>query len=305
MILKSLSRRNNTLQLVGYLFKQEKNEKPQPILKHNLRSRSVKGWAKEFDQNESLRLHKRKDNIKINHTILSFSTKDKEYISKSLLKDVSKKFVELRGKDNVYLVSSHHDRQHIHLHIIMSGTKYLTGESNRISKKEFHELKLALDSYQKEKYPKLIHSLPEHGKALKYQASQKDLKFQNRGEQPSQKQQILEATDKLYSRSKSLDHFLSQLKSKGYEPYYRGGQLYGLENQEGRHFRFKTIGYEKDRLEELDRQGVQQQKALKEIRDLRDSKNLEKEEEHERNIDEEIEEDEDDSVDSDYDDTGI
>jgi len=305
VILKSLSRRNNTLQLVGYLFKQEKNEKPQPILKHNLRSRSVKGWAKEFDQNESLRLHKRKDNIKINHTILSFSTKDKEYISKSLLKDVSKKFVELRGKDNVYLVSSHHDRQHIHLHIIMSGTKYLTGESNRISKKEFHELKLALDSYQKEKYPKLIHSLPEHGKALKYQASQKDLKFQNRGEQPSQKQQILEATDKLYSRSKSLDHFLSQLKSKGYEPYYRGGQLYGLENQEGRHFRFKTIGYEKDRLEELDRQGVQQQKALKEIRDLRDSKNLEKEEEHERNIDEEIEEDEDDSVDSDYDDTGI
>jgi len=289
VILKSLSRRNNTFQLVDYLFKLEKNGKPQPVLKHNLRSRSIKGWAKEFDQNESLRLHKRKDNIKLTHTILSFSNKDKEHITKDLLKDISKKFVELRSKDNVYLVSSHHDKDHIHLHIIMSGTKYLTGESNRISRNKFHELKLALDSYQKEKYPKLTHSLPEHGKALKYQASQKDLKFKNPAEKPSQKQQILEATEKLYSKSKSLDHFLSQLKSKGFEPYYRGGQLYGLENQEGRHFRFKTIGYSKDKLEELNRQSVQEEKALKEIRDLRESKSEVKESKYHRNINEEIE----------------
>lgn len=46
--LKNLTRRNNTGQLVNYLFKQEKDNKPKPILKHNLKSRTTKGWTKEL-----------------------------------------------------------------------------------------------------------------------------------------------------------------------------------------------------------------------------------------------------------------
>lgn len=282
MILKNLSRRNNTLQLVNYLFKEKENEKLQPVLKHNMRNRSIKGWAKEIDANEALRIHRRKDNIKLSHTILSFSNKDKEHISNELLKDISKKFVELRGKDNMYLASSHQDKDHIHLHIVMSGTKYKTGESTRISRKEFHQLKLDLDTYQKERYPQLIHSLPNHGKALKDRLTEKEHQVQSREGKLSQTQQILETTETLYSKSKSLDHFLTQLKSEGYEPYYRGDKLYGLENEEGRHFRFKTIGFDNDKLDELDRQPDNEEKELQEIRDLRESKSEEKEEEYER-----------------------
>ncbi len=308
MILKSLTRRNNTLQLVNYLFKQEKGEKPQPVLKHNLRSRSTKGWAKEIDANEALRIRRRKDNIKLTHTILSFSNKDKDHISKELLKDISKKFVELRGKDNIYLASSHYDKAHTHLHVVMCATKYLTGESNRISKKEFQELKLALDAYQKEKYPELIHSLPEHGKSLHGRGAEKEYQF--REGKLSQKQQILVTVESIYRQSKSLDHFLAQLISEGYQPYHRGGRLYGLENEEGRHFRFKTIGYDKNKLEELDRQHEHEEKELQEIRDLRESKSLEKEEEKEEeyergNEHDADEETEDASEDSEYNGSGI
>lgn len=308
MILKNLTRRNNTHQLVEYLFKHEKDQKPHPVLKHNMRNRSIKGWAKELDKNESLRIQRRKDNIKLNHTIISFSNKDKEQITDKLLIDISKKYIELRGRDNMYLASSHNDKDHIHLHIVMSATKYMTGEPNRISKKEFHELKLALDEYQKERYPELVHSIPKHEKSLTGQLIQKEHQPPSLEGKLSQKQQILETVESVYSKSKSLDDFLSQLKSGGYEPYYRGGNLYGIED-EGRNFRFKTLGFDKDKLEELDRQPDNEAKELQGISDLRDSKSEEKEpeDEIERSIDgdDTEEETEVDTDDSDYDGSGL
>lgn len=312
MILKNLTRRSGTLQLTNYLFKhekQEKNEKVKPILKHNMRARTPKGWAKEFDKNEALRLHRRKDNIKLHHTIISFSNKDRVHVNDKMLKDISKKYVELRGKDNMYLFSSHQDKDHIHIHVMMSAVKYMTGESNRISKTHFKELKLALDAFQKVKYPELALSLPNHGKSQKLRLTNPMLKLQDHKGKLSQNQQILETVESVYSKSKSLDDFLSQLKSEGFEPYYRGGNLYGLEN-EGRNFRFKTLGFDKDKLEELNRQPDNEEKELQEISDLRDSKSEEKEpeEECERSIDEDDdtdEEAEDDSDDSDYDGSGL
>lgn len=292
MILKSLTRRNNTGQLLKYLFNPKKNEKTEPVLKHNLRTRSQDGWKKEFEANDSLRIRRRKDNIQIYHIVLSFSNKDKEYINKGLLKDISKKYVELRGKENIFLSVSHHDRDHVHLHIIQSGTKYLTGESNRTSKKEFHELKLALDAYQKEKYPELVHSLPEHGKSLRLQRTEKDYQFQNREGKLSHKQQLLQTLETVYEKSKSLDHFLVQLKSEGIDPYYRGGRLYGIEDTDGRHYRFKTLDFA-DKLDSLQKQAEMEEKELQTLSDLRESKSNEREEEHEREIEAESEETED------------
>src|SRR5881396_3808377 len=110
MIIKTLSRKSNTGQLVNYIFKyvfreQQKNihpEKPEQsksdkgkfIVRHNIRSRSVKGYMKEFKENESYRLVHRKDSVKLFHTIISFSNKDKQHINDKLLKDIAKKFIE-------------------------------------------------------------------------------------------------------------------------------------------------------------------------------------------------------------------
>lgn len=305
MILKNLTRRSNIGQLVNYILKPEKNEKAKPILKHNLRSRSAIGWTKEFESNEALRLYKRSDNIKLNHTILSFSNQDVEHITKDLLKDISKKFIELRGKDNLYLASSHHDKDHIHLHILMSATKYMTGESNRISKLEFKELKLALDAYQKEKYPVLIHSLPAHGKLTKVQSQDSSYPFKASDKTLSQKQQISEKIAEIYGKVNSGQEFLSQLKFEGLEAYYRGGSLYGVEDQ-GRHFRFKALGIDINKLDELDKKQGKEEIELQELSDLRESKNLEKEVDDNRGIEiESKEEIENESEDDEFDGLGI
>ncbi|MBL7821295.1 MAG: relaxase/mobilization nuclease domain-containing protein [Saprospiraceae bacterium] len=290
MILKNLTRRSNTGQLVNYLFKQEKDNKPKPILKHNLRSRTTKGWTKELDKNFELRLNKRKDNIRLHHTIISFSNKDKNQVNPELLKDITKKYIELRGKENIYLASSHHDKEHIHLHIVMSATKLITGESNRISRQEFKDLKLALDAYQKEKYPELIHSLPAHGRSQKLQLSDPELKLQDREGKLSQKQELLETVQTVFDRTKSLDNFLSELKSEGIKTYDRGGKVYGVEDETGRHYRFKTLGFDLKKLEELNRQAQVEAKQLQELASLRDAKNPDREQDNE-GLEREIEDD--------------
>ncbi len=281
MILKNLTRRSNTGQLVNYLFKQEKDNKPKPILKHNLRSRTAKGWTKELDKNFELRLNRRKDSIRLHHTIISFSNKDKKQINQELLKDITKKYIELRGKDNIYLASSHHDKEHIHLHIVMSATKLITGESNRISRQEFRDLKLALTEYQKEKYPELIHSLPAHGKSQKLQLSDPELKLQDPEGKLSEKQGLFQTVETVYNRSKSVDNFLSELKSEGINTYDRGGKVYGVEDETGRHYRFKTLGFDLKKLEELDRQAQEEAKQLQELASLRDAKNPDREQDNE------------------------
>lgn len=113
-------------------------------------------------------------------------------------------------------------------------------------------MKLALDKYQKLKYPELVHSLPEHGKLLKIHSQDISYPFKDYDKTLSQKQQISEKIAEIYGKVNSSLEFLSQLKFEGLEPYYRGASLYGVEDL-GRHFRFKTLGFDINKLDELDK----------------------------------------------------
>lgn len=279
MIIKNLTRKSGANQLVNYLFKyflkeqKQNNLSDKPlIVKRNLRTNKIQSWAKQFDANEKLRLRKRKDNILLHHTIISFSNKDKEHITKSLLKDVAKKYIELRGKNNIYIATPHYDREHIHLHIAMSGCKYKTGESNRLSHKQFKELKLELDRYQREKYPNLIHSLPRHGSKNSKELNQADKKTLNLSGKTNQKQHVFDSLNNAFKKSNSVKEFLEQIKSDGLEPYCRGGKLYGVQNEFDRRFRFKTLGVEIEKLDERDELEKRNTRELEDLRNLRESK---------------------------------
>jgi len=197
-----------------------------------------------------------------------------------------RQYIELHGKDNIYLASSHHDKEHIHLYIVMSSIKYLTGESNRISRQEFKEIKLALDTYQKNKYPELVNSLPDHGKSKNVQLNDLEKSLQISDRKLSQNKEVLETVQAVFDRSKSVDNFLSELKSEGYATYMRGGKVYGIEDASERHYRFKTLGIDLNKLEEKDRQAQVEAKQLQELAELRDlkSRDLERDEQPEREI---------------------
>jgi len=249
MIVKSMSRRSGAGQLIKYLFNDTSRlvaEDKNPVLiKKNVRSNSMEEWIKEFKENESLRINNRSDNVKLFHTVLSFSNKDKGVITEQMLNDIAKQYMKLRGGDSMYIGAVHYEKDHTHIHLVQSGTKYRTGESNRISREEFKHLKLALQSYQQEKYPELINSLPEHGKGEIYMANPSlDL----RGGRTSKKQELINRIKSASVNATSLESVLEELKQAGHEPYYRGGKLTGIKFAGEQKFRFSKLGIDTEAL---------------------------------------------------------
>jgi hypothetical protein len=244
-------------------------QEPNFIIRHNVRSRSIRGVIREFEENEAFRLVRRKDSVRLFHTILSFSKEDTPNISDKLLKDIASKFIVERGNNNLYVGTKHDDRdRHVHLHIIVSGTQ-LNGRSSRISKQQFHHLKLELDRYQREKYPQLVHSLPEHersNRGLKKEIVLEELK----ANRETQKEKLCTILESAYNGSCSIDQFLNRLASSGYGHYYRNGKLQGVV-WEGQKFRFSRLGYNEATLQSLE----QQSRTLDDLNRLRESKDRE------------------------------
>lgn len=167
MIIKTLSRKTNTGTLMNYLFKYITDERKAPtkpfVVRHNIRTNTIQGYIQEFEVNEQRRIHKRKQQPAVYHTILSWHKDDAVFLNDAKLRVLAKQFIKCRGEHNLYVFSKHMDREHIHLHCAISATQ-LNGKSSRISKREFEELKIKMDKYQKELFPELSHSLPHHGK---------------------------------------------------------------------------------------------------------------------------------------------
>jgi Relaxase/Mobilisation nuclease domain len=193
------------------------------------------------------------------HTVISFHDKDREYINKGMLKDIAKEYMKQKGEDIMYIATAHYDQEHIHIHIAESGTKYMTGVANRMSKDDFTKLKAAMATYQKEKYPELVHSTPTHGTKEKMVDTR-----------ATQKATLSTLLNDGYRQAKSQKEFLTYLQSKGHTPYYRGGVLTGIKYDGERKFRLSKLGYDKEKLEVLSMR-EDEHKELLALHELRES----------------------------------
>ncbi len=283
-----MSRKANIGRTISYLFKDEtklKKEGQKSItIRKNVRSRKLENVIKEFKANESLRKYHRSDAVKLYHTVLSFHEKDSPFLNEKALKDFAGEYMKQRG-ENMYIAAAHFDKGHIHLHICESGTGYLTGKANRLSKQEFKELKVAMQTFQQAKYPELKHSLPEHGKGSKPNEKRYTINLRD-----TQKQTLLDCLKQAEFNSKNTNEFISQIKQSGHEPYYRGGRLTGIKYDGDTKFRLSRLGYEKGKMEELNQRFDKEQQQLEELEDLRSQSSDSKDRDTEtrgREIDEE------------------
>lgn len=242
------------------------------ILRHNLRSRSsITGFINEYKLNESYRLYRRKDSVTLFHNILSFAPHDKKCVTDKVLKDIAKKFVELRGENNLYLAVAHKEKAHAHLHIVVSGVQ-LNGYSSRISKQQFKHIKLELDKFQKEKHPELIHSAIQHEKNI--QKSKEEIIELVKSTRQTDKQKLLADLEQTYNKATSTEDFLNKLKAQSYEPYYRNNNLQGV-ILESRKYRLSRLGYSAQMVEDLNHKISKTNKTLQELQNLRSGRNKE------------------------------
>ena len=234
------------------------------VLKHNVRSNTISGFIKEFQAVEDRRTFKRSNTVAVHHTIVSWNSLDRKHVTEAMLKDISQEYIRLRGENNLYVCTLHTDRNHLHLHIAMSGTQ-LNGKASRVSRKEFQDIKIKLQEYQKTNYPNLIHSLPEHGKKERQGIREENIKIQ-RNDRTTVSNHLLSCLETI--QPKSSEHFFSTLKEHGYSPYYRSGKLTGLTGN-GYKFRFSRLPVDLTRLEALDKEHLRIQNTLREIAAIR------------------------------------
>jgi hypothetical protein len=275
MIIKSMSRKSSIGQLISYATryslkennKQNNQESAIVLVRHNLRSKNVQGYINEFKQNETFRVYHRKDSVILFHTVLSFSPNDQHRINNTMLKDMAKKFVDLRSPNCLNLAVAHLEREHKHIHIITSGVQ-VNGKSSRVSKQEFAHILSELENYQQEKYPELIHSKNSHTKTKALDKVQLINQLQKTRE--SKKSSLLINLENAYQLAQSPDEFIKSITDNKHEPYYRNNKLQGV-LVDGRKFRLSSLGFDTKKLEELKERETIFKSTFDEIQSIRNT----------------------------------
>jgi len=128
------------------------------------KDKSPQAIAKQLEHNESYRIHKRSNNVKLFMEIISFHKQDTPKLDNKTLEKIAKKYIAIRSELAISVATVHRDKKHTHLHILFSGVQYRTGKSIRLSKSEFKEKKLTIESFTRERYPQLKRSEIDHQK---------------------------------------------------------------------------------------------------------------------------------------------
>ncbi len=254
MIIKTLSRKSNPGQLIAYatryVLKEGKHshgkEAMKVLVEHNLRTHSVEGYIAAFKENEAYRLHPRKDNPILFHTILSFAPEDKSKVTVPVLTALVQKFIELRGLSSLHLAIGHFDVCHAHAHIISSSVQ-TNGYSNRLNKTEFRNLLSELETYQQQYYPSLSHSINTHGTPKQ---NKEEIIRHVTDRRKTTKLKLYQDIHTILSQTNTFDIFQQKVSDHNYELYYRKGKVQGV-IVDNTKYRFSSIGIELENIREL------------------------------------------------------
>lgn len=255
MIIKSKSykKEGDYRRLVNYVLKDGERENSFVL------TRFIKGKepSKEqiiaqFERNENCRLYKRKNNVKLFMDILSFHKDNAKDLTNEKLKKIARKYISLRSNLSVALATVHRDKEHIHLHILLSGTEYKTGKSIRISKADFRDkVKVPAEQFVQKNFPELEKSAINHKKESKVKIKDAEYQMNQRGKL-SDKQILIGHLEDAYKKATSEKDFYTILQNQNLDLYTRkNGMIAGVKMK--RNQRFSTLGYTKQILQDLDK----------------------------------------------------
>ncbi|WP_452597574.1 relaxase/mobilization nuclease domain-containing protein [Pontimicrobium sp. MEBiC01747] len=172
MIIKSKSYKHNKAYttVVNYVLREAEQDNSFVLTKFikgkNLSNEEI---SKQFRANEKYRINPRKNNVKLYMEILSFHSENAKDLTNDKLKKIARKYMALRSNLSVGLATAHRkEKDHVHLHILLSGTEYKTGKSVRISRDDFkNKVKIPAEEFVRKHYPELEKSAIEHNPSKK------------------------------------------------------------------------------------------------------------------------------------------
>lgn len=290
MIIKSItSKAPRFKQLLDYLTRDKDktvNDRGESfVLKRFLNGKTNEEMAREFLLNEEKRLHKRSNNSKLVHEIISFSNLEHNKVTIEHLKVLTEAYLQMRSPlVQAFAIGHFGPESHYHCHIVSSPVD-ITGRNLRMSKDEFAKAKRDIQVLQTQLYPELSHSIVDHGKKEREKQKGRSQAVTKQKEKTmtirnpsriSNKAKAREAIESCMIMAESKEHYFELLSELGFQPYQRGSGYKGIDDGE-RNYRFTSLmNNYAERFESLD----QKQERIEDLRDVRSSSE-EREQEYE------------------------
>ncbi|WP_299223838.1 relaxase/mobilization nuclease domain-containing protein [uncultured Psychroserpens sp.] len=211
-----------------------------------LLNKRIENIIDSFESNESKRLIKRKNANRAYHEIISFHKEDTKHLPKKVLLKIARKYTKERAPNAMVISSMHSDKEHLHIHNVISALEFATGKPIRLTRKEFKEVKTRMEAWQ-DKELGLTNSKVNHSKK-KVQMLQLDIERElNLRGKRSERQQIQMKLVEVFSKQRSEKVHYSEFEKAGLKLYSRDGKIVGVHGLR-RRYRLKTLGFEPERI---------------------------------------------------------
>src|ERR1041385_6446186 len=122
---------------------------------HNLKGSSIDSWEKQLKENETQRKQKRSNSVYFTHEILSWHKDDSPNITLEKMEKITREYIQLRNPRGIYVAVPHHDKNHLHVHVLVSGIEHKSGKTMRMSIDEMQKLKKDVQLFQQVRFPEL------------------------------------------------------------------------------------------------------------------------------------------------------
>ena len=233
----------------------------------------IKNMVNQFSQNESKRKIQRSNANIAYHEIISFHKSDTDKLPKKVMLKIARKYAKERSPNSMVVSFLHQEKDHLHIHNVISALEFATGKPVRLSRKEFKEVKNRMEQYQ-DKELGLEFSKVNHSKK-KDTILQLDIERElNLRGKRSERQDIQDILVGVYARErKEIVHY-RELEKAGLKLYSRGGKIVGVQGFR-RRYRLKTLGF--DPALRLSMENIQSPYRMEELQKLKSNKDRDQE----------------------------
>ena len=254
MIIKSMSRSNRSFeQLFNYLTRDEGSRFGKNRFGWNayFDLRSKKSIINEFRKNANYIKSSRGKNY-LYHEVLSLaqsglSLKEQQQI----LLDLANQYVELRASEQLTFGVMHTDKEHVHMHLMISSNKVMDKHRVRLSKEQFATIQREIEKYKNANYKELKQSSHYSKGKNRAKPMQKEQAMKHQRKQQTTKEFIRETLKEIFDKAKTKEALEKASKEAGFYFYMRGKSVIVV--HEGRKYRLSTLDLEKHYTQVLER----------------------------------------------------
>lgn len=240
MILKSMARQNKSFEALYDYFTKEKDAR---LFAFNLYSNpnDKQRVISEFLQNAKYIKKARGKNF-LFHEIISLKTSSLEKSKlEQILFELAREYIDKRAKDHLIFSAVHKEKEHLHLHLMISANAIGEKSRHRLSKKAFSAIQKNLEAYQNTHFPELYSAHYDKSDSReKAHKSRNEQEMNASRRAKTNKDKMKESILEILKQTSSKQSLFELLQNQGFDIYVRGKNT-GVEF-EGKKYRFSTLG---------------------------------------------------------------